>query len=57
MNEKNKYTVFCRDEFDKKQTIIVDANNKIDAKEIVLLNHPKFEVISVFSKEELEVCR
>ena len=55
MSEKNKYTAYCRDEFNAKQTIIVVANDRVEAKEIVLSNHPKYDVTSILSQEELEV--
>ena len=53
-NMSNKYTAYCRDEFNKKQTVVVVANDKVEAKEIVLSNHPKYEVMSVLSSEELK---
>lgn len=52
MSEKNKYTAYCLDEFDKRKIVTIMANNKIEAKEQVLENHPKYKVTAVLSQEE-----
>jgi len=55
MSEKNKYTAYCLDEFDKRKAVTIMANNKIEAKEQVLENHPKYKVTAVFSQKEKSV--
>lgn len=57
MADKNKYEVNCLDEFNKKRIVIILANNKVEAKEQVLTNHPKYEVISILSQDELKAVK
>lgn len=54
METKNKYEVHCLDEFNSKTTVIVMAYNKVEAEEIVLTNHPSFEVTAILSQEEIK---
>lgn len=57
MADKNKYEVNCLDELNKKRKVIILANNKVEAKEQVLVNHPKYEVVSVLSQDELKAIK
>jgi len=55
MEQKSKYEVHCRDEFNEKKTVLIMANDKVEAKERVLVNHPTYEVDSVLSEEDLKI--
>lgn len=56
MSRKNKYTVYCLDEFDKRKTVKIMANNKVEAEEQVLENHHRYKVTAVLSQEEIKAC-
>lgn len=53
----NKYTAFCVNEDGKKEKVEIMANNKVEVREIVLKNHPKYDVRSVLSEEEIKAIQ
>ncbi len=52
----NIYEVYCRDEFNNRQTVKIKALTKADAKDRVLANHPTYKVETVFSQEEAKIA-